>query len=95
MSKKEREEIREKFRARAGIEGIISHLKRWCRMGVNYYSCLGFGSVQMNGYLSAAAWNLKKWMERTIRFIFNFIWRMLMGTKFAEIFVFKFIIKKN
>lgn len=41
-------ELEEKLSARAGIEGIISHLKRWYRMGVNYYSCLGFGSVQMN-----------------------------------------------
>ena len=93
VSKKERESIREKFRARAGIEGIISHLKRWYRMGVNYYSCLGFGSVQMNAYLSAAAWNLKKWMEKAIRFIFDFIWRMLIETKLDENFVFKFIIK--
>ena len=55
---------REKFRRRAAIEPIIGHLKSQFRMGQNYLS--DKQSPQMNAFLSAAAWNLKKLMEQLI-----------------------------
>ncbi len=49
---------RKKFRRRAAIEAVISHLKRQFRIGINYL--FGKGKAQINAFLSAAAWNLKK-----------------------------------
>jgi len=54
--------MRRRFRRRAGIEPLIGHLKTDHRMGQNYL--LGEDSSQINAYLVAAGWNLKKWMEQ-------------------------------
>ncbi len=48
-------------RSRAGIEGLISHLKQDHRMLRNYLS--GSAGDQINTLLSAAAYNMKKWMR--------------------------------
>jgi IS5 family transposase len=85
-SEKEKREVREKFRKRAGIEGIISHLKKEYRMQENYYNCLKEKSVNVNAYLCAAAWNFKKWMEKAIRFIFVFIFGVEIEVIKARIF---------
>jgi len=70
---------REKFRRRAAIEPVIGHLKSQFRMGQNYLS--GKQSPQMNAFLSAAAWNLKKLMEQLIengkKRIFAFLEKLL------------------
>lgn len=57
--------MRRRFRRRAGIEAIIGHLKSDHRLGQNYL--LGEESPQINAYLAAAGWNLKKWMEQWVR----------------------------
>ena len=54
--------MRRRFRRRAGIEPIIGHLKTDHRMAQNYLH--GEESAQMNAYLVAAGWNMKKWMEQ-------------------------------
>ena len=54
---------RKKFRMRAAIEPIISHLKSDFRLAQNYFH--GENGPQINAWLSATAWNLKKWMEIT------------------------------
>jgi IS5 family transposase len=48
-------------RSRAGIEGLISHLKHDHRMLRNYLS--GSAGDQINTILAAAAYNMKKWMR--------------------------------
>lgn len=55
---------RKKFRRRTAIEPVNAHLKFDFRMEQNYL--WGESYIQINALLSAMAWNLKKWMERTI-----------------------------
>jgi len=79
LAKKRR--MRRRFRRRAGIEPVIGHLKTDHRMGQNYLH--GEESPQINAYLSAAGWNLKKWMEQWVRDgkkLLNFAWLYLTGT---------------
>lgn len=56
----ERRKKRTKFRRRAAIEPVIGHLKTEFRMGQNYLH--GKYSPQINAFLAAAGWNLKKMM---------------------------------
>jgi IS5 family transposase len=52
---------RKKFRSRAGIEPIIGHLKTDYRMAQNYL--WDEKGIQINAFMAATAWNLKKMME--------------------------------
>jgi IS5 family transposase len=52
---------REKFKRRAAIEPIIGHLKSDHRMAINYLK--GFKGDEINLFLAATAFNLKKWMN--------------------------------
>ena len=61
-SKYERKIKRKKFRRRAAIEPVIGHLKTYFRMGQNYLS--GKKSPQINAFLAATGWNLKKLMKQ-------------------------------
>ena len=56
----ERKKKRKKFRRRAAIEPVIGHLKSDFRMGQNFLH--GKNSPQINAFLAAAGWNLKKMM---------------------------------
>ena len=71
---------RKKCRRRAAIEAVISHLKQDYRMAQNYYH--GERSPQINAYLAASAWNLKKLMAKLKKRFFgpNFHW--LLGPNF-------------
>jgi len=53
---------RKKFRRRAAIEPVIGHLKTDFRMQLNYLH--GADSPQINAFLAAAGWNLKKMMTK-------------------------------
>lgn len=53
---------RKKFRRRAAIEPVIGHLKTDFRMGQNYLH--GSDAPQINAFLAAAGWNLKKMMKK-------------------------------
>jgi len=53
---------RKKFRRRAAIEPVIGHLKTDFRMGQNYLH--GNNSSQINAFLAATGWNLKKMMRK-------------------------------
>jgi len=53
---------RKKFRRRAAIEPVIGHLKTDYRMGQNYLH--GEKSPQINAFLAATGWNLKKLMSK-------------------------------
>ncbi len=70
---------RKNFRRRAAIEPVIGHLKTDFRMGQNYLS--GKDSPQINAFLAATGWNLKKMMKKLkleLQKIFSyFIFRFL------------------
>jgi len=74
--KKKREE---RYRSRAGIEGLISHLKHDYRLIRNYLS--GTADNQTNTLLAAAAYNMMKWMrfkrQEIMDLIFYWIYRRL------------------
>lgn len=61
-SQYQKQKKRTKFRRRAAIEPVISHLKHQFRMLKNYYH--GEKSPKTNALMAATAWNLKKWMEK-------------------------------
>ena len=53
---------KQKFRRRAAIEPVIGHLKTDFRMAQNYLH--GVESSQINAFLAATGWNLKKMMKK-------------------------------
>jgi IS5 family transposase len=61
----QRKQKRKKFRRRAAIEPVIGHLKSHFRMGQNYLH--GPYSPQINAFLAAAGWNLKKMMLQLMK----------------------------
>ena len=58
----QKRKARKKFRRRAAIEPVIGHLKTDHRMAQNYLH--GEKSPQINAFLAATGWNLKKLMEK-------------------------------
>lgn len=71
----QKQQKRKKFRARAGIEPIIGHLKTDFRMGQNYL--LSENGPQINAYMAATAWNLKKMMQKLKQSFLQPIFRWL------------------
>jgi len=67
-TKYQKELKRKKFRRRAAIEPIIGHLKSDHRLARNYLK--GFIGDEINLLLAATAFNLKKWMNRFLLFVF-------------------------
>ncbi len=63
---------RKKFRRRAAIEPVIGHLKTDFRMGQNYLH--GKRSPQINAFLAATGWNLKKMMKKLKAELEKSIW---------------------
>lgn len=61
LTDKVKELIQKQFRKRAGIEGIISHLKNEHRLDRNYLK--GFLGDEINIFMAAAAFNFRKWMR--------------------------------
>ncbi len=75
--KKKREE---RCRSRAGIEGLISHLKHDNRMLRNYLK--GTAGDKTNTLLAAAAYNMMKWMRLKRQEILSLIFRWFYQTFF-------------
>jgi len=73
--KKKREE---RCRSRAGIEGLISHLKHDHRMIRNYL--IGTAGDKINTLLAATAYNMKKWMRMKKEEILNLIFLWFLQT---------------
>jgi len=65
---------RNKFRRRAAIEPVIGHLKTDFRMGQNYLH--GKRSPQINAFLAATGWNLKKMMKKLKTELEKSIWQV-------------------
>ena len=76
----QKQKKRKKFRARAGIEAIIGHLKTDFRMGQNYL--LGDKGIQINAFMAATAWNLKKMLEKLKENFFHLTFRLFLQQKF-------------
>jgi IS5 family transposase len=76
---------RKKFRSRAGIEPIIGHLKTDYRLAQNYL--LDESGIQINAFMAATAWNLKKFMERLEEKMNQFFWNIFIRWKIPYIFM--------
>lgn len=78
---------RKKFRRRAAIEPVISHLKSQLRMKNNFLH--GAASPKINALLAATAWNMKKMMEKlkeevkNVLFPFRFIYQFFLKTRYC------------
>jgi len=81
-SKYEKRKKRKKFRRRAAIEPVIGHLKTDHRMGQNYL--LGKDSPQINAFLAAAGWNLKKLMKKLKNQLFGLFLKYYLSPKFIS-----------
>lgn len=71
LSNYQRTKQRRRFRKRAGIEGIIGHLKADHRLGRNFLS--GFLGDEINLLMAAAAFNFRKWLLKLyfwLRFLY-------------------------
>lgn len=66
QSKSVSAKLRARFRRRAAIEPVISHLKHQYRLARCFLK--GFVGDQVNLLLAAAAWNLKKWLRAAALF---------------------------
>jgi IS5 family transposase len=75
----QRQKIRNRFRARAGIEPVIGHLKHDHRMSRNYL--LNEQGDLVNTLLAAAGFNLRKMLQRlkaeALNIFAKFIWRII------------------
>jgi IS5 family transposase len=77
--KKKREE---RCRSRAGIEGLISHLKHDYRMLRNYLK--GTAGDKINTLMAATAYNMMKWMRMKRQEFFDFIFRWFLQNVFLR-----------
>ena len=64
LSKEIANYLQKQFCKRAGIEGVISHLKSEHRLDRNYLK--GFIGDQINLFMAAAAFNFKQWLRAII-----------------------------
>jgi IS5 family transposase len=71
QSKSESAKMRARFRRRAAIEPVISHLKHQYRLMRCFLK--GFVGDPINLLLAAAAWNLKKWLRSAALFCLQLI----------------------
>lgn len=76
QSKSVSAKMRARFRRRAAIEPLISHLKHQYRLARCFLK--GFVGDQVNLLLAAAAWNLRKWL-RAAAFFWLLLLRLLAG----------------
>jgi IS5 family transposase len=77
QSRSQNAKMRARFRRRAAIEPVISHLKYDFRLLRCFLK--GFEGDQINLMLAAAAWNLRKWMRDASSFWLNIL-RMVLGS---------------
>jgi len=75
QSKSMSAKMRARFRRRAAIEPVISHLKHQYRLARCFLK--GFVGDQVNLLLAAAAWNLKKWLRAAAFFWLQLLRRLI------------------
>jgi IS5 family transposase len=81
QSKSVSAKMRARFRRRAAIEPVISHLKHQYRLARCFLK--GFAGDQVNLLLAAAAWNLKKWL-RAAAFFWLQLLRLFTATRLPQ-----------
>jgi IS5 family transposase len=74
----QRDKKRNKCKRRAAIEPIIGHLKSDFRLSRNYLK--GVQGDEINLLMSAAAWNMKKWMVSFL--VVYFLLKIVLKTSF-------------
>jgi IS5 family transposase len=75
----EKQKARKRFRRRAAIEPVFSHVKQRFRMARNFLK--GAMGDQINLLMAAAAFNFKKWMNKFAAFfvcLFDFICKLVL-----------------
>lgn len=79
-----------KFRRRAAIEPIIGHLKMHYRMGQNYL--WGEQSPQINAFLAATGWNLKKMMRKLKQELLwpYYLWQVITAKTYQQFYRLQF-----
>ena len=84
---------RKKFRSRAGIEPIIGHLKTDFRLAQNYLhdEC----GIQINLFMAATAWNLKKFMEILVEKIGQLFWNIFSPCKITSVLLLSYLSKMH
>jgi IS5 family transposase len=82
QSKSQTTKMRQRFRRRAAIEPVISHLKHDNRLGRRFLK--GFTGDNINLMLAAAAWNFRKWMREFASFWLVLL-RMLSAVQIASL----------
>ncbi len=77
----QKQKMRKRFRRRASIEPVISHMKNQYRMIVNYLK----GSIgdAINILMSAAAFNFKSWMNKKKQKLFFALFQIQIILRFA------------
>ena len=85
-SEYQRRKKRIKFRRRAAIEPIIGHLKKHYRMEQNYL--WGTQSPQINAFLAATGWNLKKMMKKLKRELLwpYYLWETITAKTYQQFY---------
>lgn len=73
--------MRKRFRRRASIEPVISHMKNQYRMIVNYL--IGSLGDAINILMSAAAFNFKSWMNKKKQKLFFALLQIQLILRFA------------
>jgi len=89
VSRYQKQKLRKQFRARAGIEPIIGHLKKDHRMSRNYL--LDDQGDKINTILAAAGFNFRKMLQRLkaeAKKILAYIWEYFFETKIPMQFAF-------
>ena len=89
-SRYQKQKTRERFRSRAGIEPVISHIKHDHRMMRNYLS--GLMGDKVNTIMAATAFNLKKMLNKIKKELENIFFNFAQEL-FQELFHFIFILK--
>ena len=92
-SKYKKQKARERFRARAGIEPVIGHIKQDHRMLRNYLS--GTQGDAINTMLAATAFNMKKMLNRIKKEVINIFCYFFQKIFIVQNFIFLSLIKKG
>lgn len=92
----EKQKARKRFRRRAAIEPVISHLKHQYGMKRNFLK--GKKGDKINAMLAAAAFNFKSWMNKMkekVFFVFHYYLHFLCSIFFATLFLPEFRVVKD
>ena len=88
-----KQKIRKRFRARAGIEPIIGHVKHEHRMERNFLA--GVIGDQINTILAATGFNMMKKLRKIKEELFTFIFELFSWNKKQFMYLLKNLLREN